>query len=365
MALSPTQDSQQAPTATGATGLYWFPTEGAGGGALGLTVAPLTVEWPQGQRVGWQFSGCDLFWQAATMVALPQLALPPEGTVARSEGGGSALGEPQRLHWRLESRDRQEPLPPAGWPLAAWRDCPPPLTVTGAIALEHWHLQSAIGLWSPATGPLLHGVIERWLAQQVWRAAGGAGQFQMTLGQSRGSTAPALLLPPDGREPLAGVLRDGPLHDLLAHPGQSLLDLAAIAGLDCQTDFAGGSLMGAPLAGVDWSGANLAGINLRGATLNDADLSHGSLAGARLAGADLSGAYLAEASFRGADLRRSSLALANLNGTDLTSADLRGANLSQVNLRSAIVTGTRFGENEGLSSSALAELRDRGALVSP
>ncbi|GAB4349121.1 MAG: hypothetical protein Fur0042_16260 [Cyanophyceae cyanobacterium] len=364
MPLSPTQDSQQTPTATGATGLYWFPTEGAGG-ALGLTVEPLTVVWPQGQRVSWTFSGCDLYWQAATMVALPKLALPPEGTVARSEGGGGALGEPQRLHWRLESRDRQVPLPSEGWPLAAWRDCPPPLTVTGAIALEHWHFQSASGLWSPATGPILHGVIERWLAQQVWRAAGGVQQFALTLGPSA-SLGSALLLSPESLDPLASILGEGgPLPELLAQGGRSLGDLAAIAGLDCQTDFAGGSLMGASLAGLDWSGANLAGINLRGATLNDADLSHCHLTGARLAGADLSGAYLAEANFRGADLRRSSLALANLNGTDLTSADLRGANLSQVNLRGAIVTGARFGENEGLSSAALGELRDRGALVSP
>lgn len=354
MPLSPTQDSQKAPTATGATGLYWFPADGQGG-ALQLKTGPLTLAWSAGQRVSWFFSGCDLHWRGATTIALPTLALPPEGTLARSEGEPGA-GQ----SWRLESRDRQISLPTGGWPLASWREAPPALTVTGAIALEHWHLQSATGLWPTATGPLVHGVIERWLAQRVWCAAGGEAQFQITLGPD-GAIAAAPLLSPATLEALAPLLTEEPLRALLTSHGQSLAELAAIADLNYQTDFAGGALMGAPLASMDWSGANLTGINLRGATLNDADLSHCHLMGARLAGADLSGAYLADADFRGADLRRSSLALANLRGADLTSADLRGANLSQVNLRGAIVTGTRFGDNEGLASAALADLRDRGA----
>lgn len=156
-------------------------------------------------------------------------------------------------------------------------------------------------------------------------------------------------------------------------------------------DLRGTNLSRADLSRADLRGANLAHANLRGAILKGAkllgaNLSHADLDCADLSGVDLSRANLrrsslryanlTQANLRNADLTRAQLNHVNLSHTDLTDAFLRhtnlsnsvliratltGANLFNTNLADAVVNGTLFGGNSGLSPQIKKYLIFRGA----
>lgn len=156
-------------------------------------------------------------------------------------------------------------------------------------------------------------------------------------------------------------------------------------------DLRGTNLSRADLSRADLRGANLAHANLRGAILKGANLTGANLSQADLDCADLSGvdlsnsilrrsslryANLTQANLRNADLTRAQLNHVNLSHTDLTDAFLRhtnlsnsvliratltGANLFNTNLADAIVNGTLFGGNSGLSPQIKKYLIFRGA----
>lgn len=88
--------------------------------------------------------------------------------------------------------------------------------------------------------------------------------------------------------------------------------------------------------------ANLTAAVLQSANLSEASLNHANLRRADLNGADLSGA--------------------NLYGADLGNCDLRRANLQETNLIGATVTRMLFGQNLGLTKSAMLDLSQRGAI---
>jgi uncharacterized protein YjbI with pentapeptide repeats/CRP-like cAMP-binding protein len=204
---------------------------------------------------------------------------------------------------------------------------------------------------------------------------------------------------------------------------EDLFELAAIAGLDPLTDYAGGDLRNAnlsnkELSGADLSGADLSGANLSGANLSGTDLSNANLGGANLNGANLNGANLSHANLSCANLskaliirafmmeadisqsclRETTLIRSNLSKTDLSNADLEGcnlqganltstnlsdANLSRANLNgadlrnsklkhtnfnntdlvSAIVEGAWFESNEGISEDSKRDLKNRKAIL--
>ena len=72
---------------------------------------------------------------------------------------------------------------------------------------------------------------------------------------------------------------------------------------------------------------------------------------------DLRNADLKDANLRGIDLRNADLKDANLRGIDLRNADLTGADLTN-----ADVTGTLFGNNQGLTDADKRDLQRRGAI---
>jgi uncharacterized protein YjbI with pentapeptide repeats len=116
-------------------------------------------------------------------------------------------------------------------------------------------------------------------------------------------------------------------------------------------------LFGANLSEADLNGANLSGANLSETDLNEADLSEANLSGAYLNEANLSGANLSGAYLFGTNLSGAYLFEANLNGAYLFGANLSGANLSEIN-----VTNSRFGKNQGISSSLKNDLIEEGAM---
>ncbi|HIK50287.1 MAG TPA: pentapeptide repeat-containing protein [Oscillatoriales cyanobacterium M59_W2019_021] len=152
------------------------------------------------------------------------------------------------------------------------------------------------------------------------------------------------------------------------------------------------NLSRADLSRADLSGANLAHANLRGAILKGANLAGADLSNADLDCADLSGVNLSRSILRRASLRYANLSHANLSYVDLTRAQLNhvnlshtnltdtflrhtnlsnsvlvranltGANLFSTNLDDAIVNGTQFGGNSGLSPQVKKYLIFRGAI---
>jgi Pentapeptide repeats (8 copies) len=112
----------------------------------------------------------------------------------------------------------------------------------------------------------------------------------------------------------------------------------------------GSILIHAKLRGVDLTGADLSGKNLPGSYMGIYEN------GANLSYADLSEANLTKANLSCTDLTR-----ANFSRTNLSDADLTGANLSQIILDGAIVTNTRFKNNEGMTEELRSDLERRGA----
>jgi Pentapeptide repeats (8 copies) len=130
---------------------------------------------------------------------------------------------------------------------------------------------------------------------------------------------------------------------------------AKLSGIKLRRAILTGSiLVNTKLQGADLSGANLSGKHLPGSYVtiseNGANLSH----------ADLTEANLTKANLSFTDLTRTNFSRANLSDTDLT-----GANLSQIILDGAIVTNTRFENNEGMTEELRADLEHRGAVFLP
>jgi uncharacterized protein YjbI with pentapeptide repeats len=159
------------------------------------------------------------------------------------------------------------------------------------------------------------------------------------------------------------------------------LEIVNLVGIEIES---GGNFDNCNLAYSNFSGAKLSGIKLREAILTGSNLIHAKLKGVELSGANLSGKYLpgsylgiyeTGANLSHADLTEANLTKANLSFTDLTrtnfsganlsDADLTGANLSQIILDGAIVTNTRFENNEGMTEELRADLEHRGAVFLP
>jgi Pentapeptide repeats (8 copies) len=155
------------------------------------------------------------------------------------------------------------------------------------------------------------------------------------------------------------------------------LEVVNLSGIEIESS---GNFDNCNLAYSNFTGAKLNGIKLRKVILTGSILIHAKLRGVDLSGADLSGKNL-PGSYMGiyenganlsyADLSEANLTKANLNCTDLTrtnfsranlsDADLSDANLSQIILDGAIVSNTRFKNNEGMTEELRSDLERRGA----
>lgn len=238
------------------------------------------------------------------------------------------------------------------------------VTVSYKVDLADISITDVTGLWRHDIQPNKHSILERKLAQFLWkeRLSPEISMIQLASNPSREVTkidSPTTNIQPEHLAELHQLIDS--LYDVKTN---SLLELAKIAGLDPQIDLAGGNFLATELSSVELSGANLTHSNFRGANLTDADLSEAILNYTRFSGADLSGAYLGNANLQQADFYRSSLALANLIGADLRGANLQDVNLTQTNLSGALVTGTQFGNNEGMTPEIKANLLERGAIFS-
>ncbi|WP_107670072.1 pentapeptide repeat-containing protein [Cyanothece sp. BG0011] len=235
------------------------------------------------------------------------------------------------------------------------------VTVSYTVSLSDISITDVTGLWRHDIHPNKHSILERKLAQFLWkeRLSPEISRIQLT---SQVSDVKKIESPTTNVEPQH--LAD--LHQLIDNiydvKTSHLLELIKIAKLDYQTDLAGGNFLGTELSSIELSGANLTHSNFRGANLTDADLSEAILSYTRFSGADLSGAYLGNANLQQADFYRSSLALANLIGADLRGANLQEANLSQSNLSGALIEGCQFGNNEGMTPEIKTNLLERGAI---
>jgi uncharacterized protein YjbI with pentapeptide repeats len=182
-----------------------------------------------------------------------------------------------------------------------------------------------------------------------------------------------------------GKLSGAKLSQVSLH-GANLSD-ADLSYADLQyTNLSRADLSRADLRRANLSHANLRGASLKGANLMGANLSHADLDCADLSGVDLSRSILRRSSLRyanltqanlsHADLTRAQLNHVNLSHTNLTDsflrhtnlsnsvllqANLTGANLFNTNLEDAIVNGTIFGGNSGLSPRIKKYLIFRGA----
>lgn len=233
------------------------------------------------------------------------------------------------------------------------------LAATLEVALSDISVTDAEGLWRHDISPNKLSIVERAIARYLHQEA-----FSPYLSWGRLAAA-------DAASGLAAEAATNPtslshLQELIAQlydaETNDFLTLAQLAGLNPETDLAGGNFLAANLSGLAVSGANLSRANFRGADMTDVDLSEANLSQAKLGGADLSGAYLGNANLSQADLHRTGLALANFIGADLTAANLVQANLTQANLSGATVTGAKFSENAGLSEEMVLNLKQRGAI---
>lgn len=239
------------------------------------------------------------------------------------------------------------------------------LTAIFTVSVADISLTDAEGLWKHDISPNKHAILERKLAQFLWKT-----KFNPYVSRVQWGTENAQLQPKSSPLEESSLSRQdleelqGIIDTVYGAKTDNFLELAKIAQLNPLKDLAGGNLLGVELSGVDLSCAILSQVNLRGADLTDADLSEADLENAKLSGADLSGAYLSNTNFRNANLHKASLALANLIGADLREANLVEVNLSQANLSAAEVQGARFGDNPGLTSDMLSNLQKRGAVIS-
>jgi uncharacterized protein YjbI with pentapeptide repeats/CRP-like cAMP-binding protein len=146
-----------------------------------------------------------------------------------------------------------------------------------------------------------------------------------------------------------------------------LFELAALAGLNPLTDYAGGDLRRVNLSGKPLQRADLHNANLSMANLSGADLSGANLSGADLSGADLSGANLSEADLSKADLSHANFCGANLNKanlceSDLSSVQLIRAFLSHANLSNVCLQNAQL-IRSNLSNSILRDANLQGATL--
>ncbi|ACB53984.1 rfrA family pentapeptide repeat [Crocosphaera subtropica ATCC 51142] len=235
------------------------------------------------------------------------------------------------------------------------------VNISYTINLADISITDITGLWRHDIHPNKHSILERKLAQFLWkqRLSPEISMIQLT---SKALEVKKIDSPTTNVEPQH--LAD--LHQLINNiydiKTNNLLELIKIAGLNSKIDLAGGNFLGTELSGIELSGANLTHSNFRGANLTDADLSEAILSYTRFSGADLSGAYLGNANLQQADFYRSSLALANLIGADLRGANLQEVNLTQTNLSGALVQGSKFGNNEGMTPEIQTNLLERGAI---
>jgi uncharacterized protein YjbI with pentapeptide repeats len=145
------------------------------------------------------------------------------------------------------------------------------------------------------------------------------------------------------------------------------LQLASLAHLNPNYDFAYANLSRADLSGANLSGAFLSGANLSGAFLSRANLSEAFLSRANLSEAFLSEVDLKKANLLGANLMGANLMEANLSEAyllmaNLMGANLMGANLMGANLMGANVTNARFSSSYGISRELKQDLQNRGAI---
>ncbi len=235
------------------------------------------------------------------------------------------------------------------------------VTVSYAVSLADISITDVSGLWRHDIHPNKHSILERKLAQFLWkeRLSPEISMIQLTsnVSEVKKIDSPTTNIEPQHLADLHQLINN--IYDVKT---SNLLELTKIAQLDSQTDLAGGNFLGNELSGIELNGANLTQSNFRGANLTDADLSEATLSYTRFSGADLSGAYLGNANLQKADFYRSSLALANLIGADLRGANLQEANLSQSNLSGALIEGSMFGNNDGMTTEIRRNLLERGAI---
>jgi Pentapeptide repeats (8 copies) len=155
------------------------------------------------------------------------------------------------------------------------------------------------------------------------------------------------------------------------------LEVVNLARIEIES---GGNFDNCNLAYTNLTGAILSGTKLKKAVLTGSILIHAKLKRVDLSGADLSGKHLpgsymsihenganlsyadlSEANLTKANLSCTDLSRANFNRANLSNADLTGANLSQIILDEAIVTNTRFKNNEGMTEELKSDLERRGA----
>ena len=134
-----------------------------------------------------------------------------------------------------------------------------------------------------------------------------------------------------------------------------------------EADLSGANLGGANLSYAHLNNANLIGVNLveanlRGANLSGVELNDTNLNKVNFSEVDLNGADLSEANLSEAKLIGTNLSVAILIKADLSGADLRRAKLSETNFSGANLTGAKFGNNSGLTDTAKADLKARGAI---
>ncbi|MDJ0731687.1 MAG: pentapeptide repeat-containing protein [Crocosphaera sp.] len=230
------------------------------------------------------------------------------------------------------------------------------------VNLADISIMDVTGLWRHDIHPNKHSILERKLAQFLWKERLSPEISMIKLTSNVSGEVKKINSPTTNIEPQHLAELHQLIDKLYEIKNNNLLELLKIAQLDAQIDLAGGNFLATELSGIELSGANLTHSNFRGSNLTDADLSEAMLSYTRFSGADLSGAYLGNANLQQADFYRSSLALANLIGADLRGANLQDVNLSQTNLSGALVKGAKFGNNEGMTPEMKTNLLERGAI---
>ncbi len=236
------------------------------------------------------------------------------------------------------------------------------ITVSYTVNLADISITDVTGLWRHDIHPNKHSILERKLAQFLWKERLSPEISRVQLTSNVSGDAQKIDSPTKNIEPEHLANLHHLIDKIYETKNEDLLELAKIVELDAKIDLAGGNFLATELSGIELSGANLTHSNFRGANLTDADLSEAMLNYARFSGADLSGAYLGNANLQQADFYRSSLALANLIGADLRGANLQDVNLSQTNLSGALVKKSLFGNNEGMTPEMKTNLVERGAI---
>ncbi|WP_446717989.1 pentapeptide repeat-containing protein [Crocosphaera sp. Alani8] len=236
------------------------------------------------------------------------------------------------------------------------------VTISYKVNLADISITDVTGLWRHDIHPNKHSILERKLAQFLWRERLSPEISMIKLATEIPETveeinSPITVIEPEHLTNLSQLIDK--IYDVNTN---DILELLKIVDLNAQMDLAGGNFLATDLSGIELSGANLTRSNFRGANLTDADLSEAELSYTRFSGADLSGSYLSNTNLQHADFFRSSLALTNLIGADLRGANLQDANLSQANLSSALVEGAKFGNNEGMTAEIRTNLIEKGAI---